>query len=128
MNKPGVSKGGQMILVCDQDWFHPHAYVHHHKMWDKPTGFTEGINEVRTIIGKLNDMIIGDGDKNVYKIFTKQPVITWDNYFSGNTIFDYARIKGFGLLMTMRRDMLLKGVPPQYLHKKLTDPGNSAAK
>eukprot|EP00957_Ditylum_brightwellii_P077938 5923488-Ditylum_brightwellii.AAC.1 len=95
---------------------------------DWPTGFTEGTNEVRMLIDKLDNMSIGEGDKKDKKIFTKRHAITWDNYFSGNTIFDYAGIKSLGLFMTVRWDRLPKGVPLQYFHKKLTDPGNMAAK
>eukprot|EP00957_Ditylum_brightwellii_P125388 9556787-Ditylum_brightwellii.AAC.1 len=65
MNKPGVSKGGQIVLVCDQEQICPCAYVHCHKMWDTPTGFTEGTNDKRMIVDKLKGMIIGDGDKNI---------------------------------------------------------------
>eukprot|EP00957_Ditylum_brightwellii_P170011 12940326-Ditylum_brightwellii.AAC.1 len=117
LNKPGVSKEGQIVLICDQDWIHPHAYVYSHKIWDRPTGFAEGINEVRMVIGKLDDMIIGEGDKQVKKIFTKRPAITWDDYFSGHTIF-----------MTVRWDRLPKGVSAQYFHKKPNDPDNSEVK
>eukprot|EP00957_Ditylum_brightwellii_P203986 15337084-Ditylum_brightwellii.AAC.1 len=78
------------------------------------------------IIGKLKGMIIGDGDENIF-FFTKQPLITCDNYFSGDTIFDCARSKGFELLMTVRWYRLPRGVPPQYFHKKPTDPDNSTA-
>eukprot|EP00957_Ditylum_brightwellii_P166915 12704819-Ditylum_brightwellii.AAC.1 len=58
------------------------------------------------IIDKPEDMIIGDS----------------------NTIFDYARSKGFRLLVTVMQDRLPRGVPPQYFHKKPTDPGSLAAK
>eukprot|EP00957_Ditylum_brightwellii_P077950 5924851-Ditylum_brightwellii.AAC.1 len=115
MNKPSVSRGRQIVLIYHQDWICPCAYVHCHKIWDQPTGFTEG-------------MIIGEGDNNTKTIFTKQPAIAWDNYFSGGIIFDYAGSKRFGLLMTVWQGRLPSGVQLQYLHKKPTEPGNSAAK
>eukprot|EP00957_Ditylum_brightwellii_P076627 5824567-Ditylum_brightwellii.AAC.2 len=42
------------------------------------------------IIDKLDDMIIDEDDTSVKKLFIKQPTITWDNYFSGDTISNYA--------------------------------------
>eukprot|EP00957_Ditylum_brightwellii_P045068 3418435-Ditylum_brightwellii.AAC.1 len=128
INKPGISKGGQIVLLCDQYGICLHAYAHHHKLWDWPTDFTEGTNEERIVIIKLDDMIIAEGDKQVKKIFMNRPTIKWDKYLSQNTIFDYAGGNGFGLLVTVRQDMLPKGVLPQYLCKKPTDPGNLSAK
>eukprot|EP00957_Ditylum_brightwellii_P090039 6857219-Ditylum_brightwellii.AAC.2 len=61
-------------------------------------------------------------------MFTARPGITFDNYFSGNNIFDYAGQKGFGLCTTVRRNRLPKGVPAQYMHKKTTEPDNQAAR
>eukprot|EP00957_Ditylum_brightwellii_P186632 14209646-Ditylum_brightwellii.AAC.1 len=127
LKNPGVSKRGQIILICHQDQICPCTYVHHHKLWDRPTGFTEGKHGVRMTIDKLDGMIIGEGDEQLKKIFTKRPVITWDNYFSGNTIFGYAKGNGFGLLTTLRWERLPKGVPLQCFHNKPTDTGNSAA-
>ena len=46
--------------------------------------------------------------------------MTWDNYFSGEEIFHYAGKKGFGLLMTTRRDRLPKKIKGEYMHKLKT--------
>eukprot|EP00957_Ditylum_brightwellii_P051947 3940229-Ditylum_brightwellii.AAC.1 len=45
-----------------------------------------------------DDMIIGESmeeNKHIKEIFTTTPGITFDNYFSGDNIFDYAGQKGF---------------------------------
>ena len=69
MNKRGVYKGGQVILVYDIDRFWPRAYVHHHKLWERPEVFTlEGPNEVRIIMENLGKMIIGEGHMLTGKI------------------------------------------------------------
>jgi hypothetical protein len=49
--------------------------------------------------------------------------MTWDNFFSGDAIFEYAAVKGFGLTMTCRRDRLPnKGIiKGKYFHKEKTD-------
>jgi hypothetical protein len=61
LNKPGVCKGGQIVLLYDQDCIQLRAYVHRHKLWGKPAGFTaEGPNEARMLIDKIDDMIIGE--------------------------------------------------------------------
>jgi len=114
LNKPGVCKGGQIVLLCDQDRIQPCEYVHQHKLWDKPAGFTaEGPNEARMLIDKIDDMIIGESmeeNKHTKKIVTTRPGVTFDNYFSGNNIFDYARQKGFGLCTTVWHNRLPKGL------------------
>eukprot|EP00957_Ditylum_brightwellii_P207328 15352487-Ditylum_brightwellii.AAC.1 len=81
------------------------------------------------ILDKLDDMGNGekaDINKDVNKIF--ENAITWGNYFSEDTIFDYTGKKGYNLLTPMRHDMLPKGVTAQHLYKKATNPGNQAAK
>ena len=54
-------------------------------------------------------------------ILREQPHMTWDNYFSGHEIFNYAAENGFGLTMTCRRDRLPKEVPAKHWHKEKTD-------
>jgi hypothetical protein len=55
-------------------------------------------------------------------LFQSKPHMTWDNYFSGSTILEYAAEQGFGMTCTVRRDRLPKGVPPKYWHKEKTQP------
>ena len=121
--KPGITKGGQTVIVCATNRIRPYWYQHRHslnKRYDEK-GFTaEGPAEVRTCIDELEKYVVGS-ESNKKKIFKKHPHITWDNYFSGEEIMHYAGEKGFGLLMTNRRDRLPKNVKGEYLHKKKTD-------
>eukprot|EP00957_Ditylum_brightwellii_P118935 9070821-Ditylum_brightwellii.AAC.1 len=83
------------------------------------------------LIDKIDDMIIGESteeNNQIKKYFTITPGITFENYFSGNNIIDYAGQKGFGLCTTVWRGRLPKGVPAPYMHKKTTEPGNQAAR
>ena len=58
-------------------------------------------------------------------ILRKQPHMTWDNFFSGDAILEYAAEKGFGLTMTCRRDRLPDKhvIAGKYWHKEKTDSG-----
>ena len=49
------------------------------------------------------------------------PHITWDNYFSGDQIMEYAAENGWGLTMTCRRDRLPSDIPEEHLMKEKTD-------
>ena len=71
-------------------------------------GFTQkGPNEVRMIVDKLEPMVRGkDVVDGVKQIFDKGPCMCWDNYFSGDVIFDYVGRKGMGMISTVRRDRL----------------------
>jgi len=47
IGKPGISRGGQLVLISDAGMNRPRAYVHRHKCHVRPVGFTkEGPNEV----------------------------------------------------------------------------------
>ena len=121
-NKPGITKGGQSVLVSATNRVRPYFYQHRHSMTPRyGKGFSaEGPAEVRSCIDELEKHVIGrDSEKK--KIFKKCPHITFDNYFSGEDICHYAGKKGFGLLMTNRRDRLPKEVKSEYMHKKKTD-------
>jgi hypothetical protein len=71
-------------------------------------------------------MVYGYGDgvndsDNASYLWNELHHFTWDNYFSGNKIFDYMGSLGFGALMTCWRDHLSTGIPEKYLSKKKTD-------
>ena len=105
VGKPGVSKGGQTALVSATNRIRPYWYQHRNKRSKRyGEGWkAEGPCEVRAAIDDLEQYVVGKGG-NEKKIFEKEPHMTWDNYFSGKKIFDYAGAKGFGLTMTCRRD------------------------
>jgi hypothetical protein len=56
----------------------------------------------------------------IRQIFTARPHSTWDNFFSGDQIFDWLGEKGFAATMTCCRDHLPSEVPNEYLHAKKT--------
>jgi len=115
VGKPGVSRGGQFVLVSDAYSFRPRVIIHRHKLHHRPPGFTmEGPNEVRMVADILEGMVQkvpGDGG-----IFRTYPHMTWDNYFSGDSIMDYLGKKGFGATMTCRRDRFPEKIPKKYFH------------
>lgn len=118
MNKPGITRGGQIVVAVDVDRIRPRAYIHRHKLQPRPIG-TQGESEVRLIYEELLPLITGTTKRR--SIFTEKPHITWDNFFSGDNIMKYAAEQGFGFTSTCRRDRLPKGIPTKYLHKGKTD-------
>ena len=120
--KPGITKGGQTVIVSATNRVRPYWYQHRSAFTPRfGTGFSaEGPAEVRSCIDDLESLVVGrDGTRK--KIFEKPPHLTFDNYFSGEEICNYAGEKGFGLLMTNRRDRLPKGIKSEYLHKQKTE-------
>jgi hypothetical protein len=130
LGKPGITKGGQTVIISDVDRLRPRAYIHRHKKHEKPRGWNkQGPFEVKCILEDVTNMVRVNGDDDgddheedgrMY-LWDELPHFTWDNYFSGDQIFDYMGNKGFGALMTCRRDRLPSGIPDKYLSKKKTD-------
>ena len=113
IGKPGVSRGGQFVIVSDAYSFRPRAIFHRHKLHERPQGFTqEGPNEVWMVVDALEPMV----GRGIGKIFKTFPHMTWDNYFSGDSVMDYLGRKGFGATMTCRRDRFPGGVPKHWFH------------
>jgi hypothetical protein len=132
INKPGVTKGGQIVMISDVHRIRPRAFLHRHKLHVKPPGWTQqGPFEVKTLLETLNGLVDGEpGDGGRRQIFKKKPHSTWDNFFSGDQICDHAGELGFGVTMTCRRDRLPNGVPSDNMCKKKTtnDPRPKAAR
>jgi hypothetical protein len=61
MNKLGVTKGGQIVMISNVHHIRPQAYMHHHKLHIKPPGWTQqGLFEVKSLFKKLNGL--GEGE------------------------------------------------------------------
>jgi hypothetical protein len=122
LNKPGITKGGQIVMISDVHRIRPRAYMHRHKLHTKPPGWTQqGPFEVKSLLETLNGLVEGEpGDGGRQQIFKKKPHSTWDNFFSGDQVCDHAGENGFGITMTTRRDRLPNGVPADYMCKKKT--------
>ena len=84
-NKPGVSKGGQTVVVSDVSRNRLRAYVHCHKMIDLLDGVTaKGQAEVINIAQKIEKMVIGserEEEKESEKKYSNR------NHVSHMTIF-----------------------------------------
>jgi hypothetical protein len=132
MGKPGLSKGGQIVLSADVGRNRVRAYTHRHKVYQHPPGFTcQGPAEARRIMEILCPLVIGEesSEKDFKRqIFKEKPHITFDNYFSGDGIMDWAGQNGFSATMTCRRDRLPKGIENKYLHKESTQNGDKRAR
>ena len=52
-------KGGQIVMISDVNRMRPRAYLHWHKLHEKPTGWTaSGPLEVRRIMEKVSRMVM----------------------------------------------------------------------
>ena len=122
LNKPGVTKGGQIVMISDVHRIRPRAYMHRHKLHVKPPGWTQqGPFEVKSLLETLNGIVEGEpGANGRRQIFKKKPHSTWDNFFSGDQICDHVGGNGFGVTMTCRRDRLPNGIPADNMCKKKT--------
>jgi hypothetical protein len=128
MGKPGITKGGQTVIISDVDRLRPRSYIHRHKKHQKPHGWNkQGPFEVKQILANVQVMVRGYGDGDggeddkAQYLWDELPHFTWDNYFSGDKILNHIGLLGFGALMTCRRDRLPAGIPERYLSKKKTD-------
>ena len=129
LNKPGVTRGGQIVIVCDVDRIRPRAYLHRHKCHVKDFKY-QGPNEVKHLLDRLDPLIIDMDNLNPpgRGIFRSKPHITFDNFFSGEDIATYVANKGYGMTTTLRRDRIPKGLPSSCLHVKKTAPHDKRAK
>jgi hypothetical protein len=103
------------VLATDVDRFRQRAYLHRHKLHGKRMSY-HGCNEILLIMNKIEELLCTPASPR--GIFSKKPHFTWDNFFSGDVIFDYAAENGWGLTMTCQRDRFPKGIEHKYLHKE----------
>jgi hypothetical protein len=121
LGKPGIRKGGQTVIISNIDRIQPRFYIiHQHKMHKYPYP-QKGPIEVRIIYENLE--FLG----NVPDIFSCPTILhaklhmTWNNFFSGESIIAYAARKKIILTMTCHHDRWPHGVPSKYWHKEKTD-------
>jgi hypothetical protein len=63
LNKPGITKGGKMVIIGDVDHLHPRACIHYHKKDKKPRGLTKQCPfEFKCILEDVNNMVHVDGN------------------------------------------------------------------
>ena len=122
-----VTKGAQIVVVTDVDRIRPRAYIHRHKCHDFEWS-AKGPSEVKLLWDRLKPLVYDptpdeNQDPLVFKpkaIFSQKPHFTFDNYFSGDEVMEYAANEGFGLTLTVRRDRLPRGIPGMFFHKEKT--------
>jgi len=114
-NKPGVMKGMQIAMTSDVDWIRHHSYVHRHEQHPK-IFLQQGPNEVRLLWENQLLPLCQEDNHIGNALFQEKSHITWDNFFRGQEIMEYAAEEGFGLTMTCRRDRLPDNVPKKYFH------------
>jgi hypothetical protein len=109
MGKPGLTRGGQIVLLADVSHNHPRAYLLRHKVhpaYPKTTGlmvtWPQGVR--RLLQDKITTLVEGfqRNHSSPQLIFSVKPHTTWDNYFSGDPIFDWCGANGFATMMTVR--------------------------
>jgi hypothetical protein len=123
MGKPGISKGGQIVMISNVNWIWPRAYVHRHKLHTRLPGWTaQGPSEVRKTMEMITPMAGGQEPRcrGQQPIYQQKLHLTWNNFFSGNIICSWMGENGFGCTMTCRRDHLPKDIPAENFHKKKT--------
>ena len=121
LGKPGITKGMQTVVVCDVDRIRPRAFLHRHKKHRKIFN-QQGPNEVALLWEEQLQPLTTFQNKYAKQLFSIKPHLTWDNFFSGDVITEYAAEQGFGFTTTVRRDRLPSGVPGKYWHKEKTTP------
>ena len=121
LGKPGITRGGQIVVISDVSRCQPRAYVHRHKLHERPRGYVEEPNKVCLIIEQILPLIQGQVADSCCQIWRIMPHMTWDNYFSGCTVFKLLGELGFGATMTCRCDCLPREIPETNLHKKKTN-------
>mgnify|MGYP007080232562 CR=1 FL=1 len=139
LEKPGGSKGGQLVVVSAVDRLRVHACIHRHKLHHKHFS-VPGSNEVKLMCDQLLEMIDDESafEINQYNrdyrrprpILHEKPHITWDNYFSGDQTMKYAVEHGIGITCTVNRGRLPREVPSRFFQKKptLSDDRSRAAR
>jgi hypothetical protein len=127
MGKPGVTCGGQIVVVNDVGRIYPRAYIHCHKCYPKET-VGQGPNEVKRIVTKLSKEVRTADNSVPQGLFRELPHIAWDNFFSGKEVAIWCANQGFGMTTTLRRDRFPKEVPKEFFHGKKTTPKDQRAK
>ena len=121
MGKPGITKGMQTVIVGDVDRIRPRAFLHRHKK-HRHVFNQQGPNEVALLWEEKIQRLTTADNQFGKPIFKALPHMTWDNFFSGDSIMTYAAEHGFGFTSTVRRDRLPKDVPGKYWQKEKTLP------
>ena len=129
--KPGLTSGGQGVILVDRDRVRARAFYPRHKLQPKRDGVgAQGPNEVLGMLAKVRPMIIGGNQvTGVRQILTRPPFTCRGNHFPGDDLYTHEDVGDtFPIMGTVRRDRLPREVASRYMHKLKTQPGNKIAK
>ena len=126
--KPSITRGMQTVILFDVNRIRPRAYIHRHKCHMNQLNLPQGPNECMLLMHQINRLVEGQPG-NCKKIFRSKPHSTWDNFFSGDKIFEWLGTNGFVATMTCQCDRLSTEIDKKYLHKKTdTSPRTKVAR
>jgi hypothetical protein len=117
IGKPGVTCGGQIVVVNDVGRIRPRAYSHRHKCYPEESS-GQGPNKVKRIVTKLSKEVRMEDNGDTQGLFRQLPHITWDNFFSGEEVVAWCADQVFGMMSTLRRDCFPKEVPKEFFTEK----------
>jgi hypothetical protein len=82
MGKPGMTHGGQTVIIIDVSCTRPRAYINRHNMQIMPPRWTkQGHIEVKSIIGELFQNVEDDSNtEDKTKIFKSPPPNNFGKY------------------------------------------------
>jgi hypothetical protein len=116
------SRGGQTVLLMDSDRLRPRGYLHRQKNYRSKAPFpTKGMTEVFDLISRFVLHQVGEG-----KLWPTAPHLTVDNYFNGDEILNWMGQQGLGMLGTVARNRLPRGIEGKYFHKEAIIPAMKA--
>ena len=99
VGKPGITRGGQIMILLDVSCNYLQAYVHQHNLHQRPQSFSQqGPSKVCMLAEKIVPMVWSD--VNPSGIFLELPYMIFDNIFSGDSIMDWL---GGTVLYVMRK-------------------------
>ena len=89
--KPGISKGGQIVITSYVSIFLPRFHVHRHKIHKSPPWFWKEVpNESRMLCERITQKKLGEEQQpGVKHIFNLKPHFTYHDYFSRDSIMNY---------------------------------------
>lgn len=112
--KPGVTKGGQNLVVLDSWWSYIQAWYQLHglnpKMYENSFN-QQGPHEAKTLANLLDSLIIGNklwGWESCHQIFLKPPHLTFNKHFSGCHVMHLLTSNGYQATCTCQHSCLPK--------------------
>ena len=120
--KPGVTKGGQNVVLLDSHRRYIHAWIPRNSLNPRPSPFNqEGPAELKLLVDIIDPLVTGrqqPAEDKRRKLWSVPPHITFDNHFFGCHVMHYIGVRGYKATCTCRRDRFPSAVPKWYFHHK----------